>query len=251
MASRFDGRPTLRALVSSEGLPEREPLPRWLAPLPEAVENLGLNLAGLVAAINLGGTAFGFWYYHEQLAYEPLVAWPVVPDSPVATLFIALALLAWTIGRPSEYLNALAFFGCWKLGLWTPFVLAVFATDPAPGFLGANPLWLYLFMFFSHLAMVVQAFVLHRISGFPVRAVAVAAGWYAFNDVVDYLVPIGATPHHTWLVGRTVEGGLVVHPPAVQNPAAAAAVVLTVSATFLALATRVKKLEDRRASTGA
>jgi len=83
------------------------------------------------------GTLFGFWYYGfhplplsdplfvSQFARTPTVMWPFVPDSPVATLFIALSLIAWKRGWNAEWLHALAFFGCIKLGLWTPFVQLV------------------------------------------------------------------------------------------------------------------------------
>ena len=234
----------LRALGSGQGLPEREPLPRWVAPVPEWLENVGLRLATLVALVNLAGTAFGFWYYRWQFSVEPLAMWPLVPDSPVATLFIALAFLAWRVGRPSAYLSALAFFGCWKLGLWTPFVLLYFHE----GFTAVNPWPLYLFLVFSHLAMVLEGFVLHRVTDFPVRAVALAVAWYGLNDVVDYFLPVVGTPHHTWVVGQAVQDGWLTHPTAVHAPAAAAAVTLTLTATFLALATRVKILERRRSA---
>ncbi|MGQ4554833.1 DUF1405 domain-containing protein [Halobellus sp. GM3] len=245
----------LRRLASGEGLPQSDGLPRWLAPLPTWLENVGLRLVWLVVAINLLGTAFGFWYYgfHPlplsdplitwQFATEPVAMWPFVPDSPMATLFIAAAFAAWKLGRANEYLTALAFFGCWKLGLWTPYVLTVFAD----AFLSVTWLPLYAFLFVSHLAMVVQAFVLHRISDFPVRAVAVALAWYGLNDVVDYFVPIVGDPHHTSLpladdAVVAVGGGSTV-----LQLAAAGAVALTFLATFFALATRVKKLERRLA----
>jgi uncharacterized membrane protein YpjA len=244
----------LRPLDRSR-LPDRTPLPRWLAPVPRVVEDVGLRLVWLVVAINLVGTAFGFWYYgfHPlplsdplitwQLANEPPLMWIFVPDSPGGTLFIALAFAAWALGRNNEYLNGLAFFGCWKLGLWTPFVLAVFAD----GFLAATPVPMYLFLFFSHLAMVVQAFVLHRISDFPVKAVAVAVFWYGLNDVVDYFVPIIGSPHHTNLPGQVVGAdGFYTHPTELHLLAAVGAVVLTLTATFLTLSTRVKKLEPQR-----
>jgi len=243
----------LGALVSGEGLPEPDGLPRWLAPLPTWLENVGLRLAWVVVAINLLGTAFGFWYYgfHPlplsdplitwQFAAEPVAMWPLVPDSPMATLFIALAFASWKLGRTNEYLAALAFFGCWKLGLWTPYVLAVFSE----AFLQTTWLPLYVFLFVSHLAMVVQAFVLHRIADFPVRAIAVALAWYALNDLVDYFVPIVGDPHHTSLpladaTVLDVGGGTTV-----LLLAALGAVLLTYAATFFALATRVKKLEGR------
>jgi uncharacterized membrane protein YpjA len=118
-------------------------------------------------------------------------------------------------------------------------VLTVFAD----AFLQTTWLPLYVFLFVSHLAMVVQAFVLHRISDFPVRAVAVALAWYGFNDVVDYFVPIVGDPHHTSLplADEVVIGGTTV-----LQIAAVGAVLLTFAATFFALATRVKKLELRR-----
>jgi uncharacterized membrane protein YpjA len=236
-------RAALRRLVDGDDLPARASLPAWLAPLPRAVENLGLNLVWPVVAANLAGTAFGFWYYRFQFSVEPAVAWPFVPDSPLATLFVALAFAAWALDRPNDYLTALAFFGCLKLGAWTPFVLAAFADAflatvvPPPqavALLGRSLARdaMYAFLFVSHLAMVVEAFVLHRITGFPVRAVLVAVVWYGVNDVVDYLVPVVGT-------------GFMTHPSPTHEVAAAAAIVLTLAATTLALSTRVAALEAR------
>jgi len=254
----------LERLLGDEGLPEAAPLPVWLAPLPRAVENLGLNLVPLIVAINLAGTAFGFWYYRFQFAVEPVAAWPVVPDSPVATLFVALAFGAWYVGRSNDYLVALAFFGCLKLGAWTPFVLATFSegflatvTPPPQVVPVLGPelavYAMYSFLFVSHLAMVVEAFVLHRLSDFPVRAVLLAVVWYGGNDLVDYFVPVVGGPHHTLLPAQTFDAatGLMTHPSPAHEYAAAGAVVLTLAATFLALATRVKKLEAGAATPAA
>ncbi|WP_224449045.1 DUF1405 domain-containing protein [Haloprofundus salilacus] len=226
-----------RGLFGDDGLPSPEGLPRWLAPLPRWLENVGLNLVWVVVAVNLAGTAFGFWYYRFQFAETPLVMWPFVPDSPVATLFIALSLALWRVGHTNEYLNALAFFGCWKLGFWTPFTLTVFAD----GFLAYTATAMYLFLFFSHLAMVVQAFLVHRYSDFPVGAVFVALVWYGVNDVVDYFVPVVGDPHHTML--PFADFTAVYGDVTTLQLAAAGAVTLTLTATFLALSTRVKKFE--------
>ncbi|ESP88956.1 DUF1405 domain-containing protein [Candidatus Halobonum tyrrellensis] len=252
-------RSPLGSLFDGDGLPPADDLPWYVAPLPRWLENFGLHLAALIALVNLVGTAFGFWYYGfqpyplstplitGQLAGEPLAVWPLVPDSPVATMFIGLALGLWWLGRPNEYVNAVAFFGCLKLGLWTPYVLTVFSE----GFLAETPLPMYAFLFGSHLLMAVEAFLLHRFSEFPVRAVFVAVVWYGLNDLVDYFVPVIGTPHHTLVPGQLYDAGLggFTHPSGLHYPAAAGAVVLTVAATFLALATRVGKLEadrDRR-----
>lgn len=220
-------------------IPPRESLPRWLAPVPARLEDLGLRLAWLVVAVNLAGTVFGFWYYRFQFVSTPTVMWPFVPDSPLATLLIALAIAAWKLGREQPWLTALAFFGNVILGLWTPYTLLVFADS----FSYLNPL-MYQFLFWSHLAMVVQALVLHRISDFPVRAVAIALVWYGFDLIVDYFVPIVGEPHLTAL------------PVALDEPmflgadaldvAAAGATTFTLLALFLALSIRVETVQTRR-----
>jgi uncharacterized membrane protein YpjA len=223
-------------------VPAVEGLPRAVAPLPTWLENIGLRLAYPIAALNLLGTAFGFWYYgvHPlpladplfvgQFARTPPVMWLFVPDSPVATLFIGLSLIAWKRGWNSEWLHALAFFGCLKLGLWTPYV------QLGINGLGETPMWLFHFLVWSHLAMAVEAFVIHRYSDFPRWAIGVALGWYLVNDLVDYFVPIVGDPHHTTLVAEITATGIDHSLPA-HDLAAGWAVTLTVFATALAVAT--------------
>jgi uncharacterized membrane protein YpjA len=219
-----------------EPVPDPEPLPWYVAPLPEWLEEFGLRLAWVVVLVNLAGTAFGFYYYGFQFSVTDPVMWPFVPDSPLATLFIAGSLALWKLDRHSEVLSALAFFGCIKLGVWTPFVLLVVEGQ-------GNTFWaMYQFLVWSHLAMVVQAFLIHRYSGFTVRGVAAALLWYGFNDVVDYFVPLVGEPHHTVLEAELVAGGFD-HSVAAHDVAAAAAVVLTMVCVFLALATRAWKLK--------
>ena len=229
-----------RLLRDQQSLPARDDLPWWLSPVPTALENLGLRFVWLVVAINLAGTAFGFWYYRAQFATTPAEMWFFVPDSPMATLFIAGAFALWARGRQHDTLTALAFFGNIKLGLWTPWVLLVFAEE----FLAFTPVPLYAFLLGSHLAMVVQAFVLHRITSFPVRAVGLAVLWYTVDLTVDYFIPLVGDPHHTAIpVARDTPVALGA---TAFQLAAWAAVVLTVLPPFWALATRVQDREAPR-----
>ncbi|MGB9987487.1 DUF1405 domain-containing protein [Salarchaeum japonicum] len=219
-------------------IPARNDLPWYVAPLPDALEDLAFRLLPVIVLVNLVGTAFGFWYYRFQLETTPLLAWVVVPDSPVATLFIGLSLAAYRLDWDAEWLHALAFFGCIKLGLWTPFVQLVVN--------GQGELWwaMYWFLVLSHAAMAVEAFAIHRYASFSVPAVAVAAGWYWFNDVVDYVAPLVGDFHHTTLRAEYVAGAID-HSVRAHDLAAVAAVTLTLLATFLALATRAEKLKRR------
>lgn len=223
-------------MVDSSELPERQPLPRYLAPVPNRLEDIGLRFVWVVVVINLAGTAFGFWYYGGQLATTPIVMWPMVPDSPLATLFIALAFAAWKLGYEIPWLTALAFFGNIILGLWTPFTLVAFYD----AYSFVDPL-MYQFLFWSHLGMVVQALVLYRITDFPVWAVAVALAYYTFNLIVDYFIPLVGEPHHTAIpVDR--EQTMYLGADAL-GVVAAGEVSFTLLALFLALSIRIKKCE--------
>jgi uncharacterized membrane protein YpjA len=230
IGSALDG---YRWLLESEVA--RQDLPRYVAPLPEALENLALNLAWLVVAVNLAGTAFGFWFYRFQFERTPAEMWLFVPDSPLATLFVAGALAAWKLGRPLEWLTALAFFGNVVLGGWTVWVHLAFWDSF--GYL--HPA-MRQFLIWSHAAMVLQAFLLHRISGFPPRAVAVATLWYALDTTVDYFVPVRGDLHHTFI---PIERDAPVFLGAdALGVAAAGAVLLFVAALYLAMLTRIGKL---------
>lgn len=212
-------------------------LPYWLAPLPSRIEELALRYAWVIVAVNLAGTAFGFWYYRFQFAGTPLVMWPWVPDSPLATLFMALSLALWKLDRASELVNALAFYGNIKLGLWTPFVLLAFND----AFLAINPPPMYAFLVVSHLGMVVQAFLVHRYSEFSIPAIAVALAWYSFDLTVDYFVPIVGGPHHTALPFADPTAVEMVGNATAFRVAAFGATLLTIWITYLALATRAEK----------
>ncbi|WP_302081447.1 DUF1405 domain-containing protein [Salinibaculum rarum] len=239
---------SLVARFFDASIPDPKGLPWYVAPLPVWLENVALRLAWPIAIVNLVGTLFGFWYYAGrpmefavggQLGMAPLAAWPLVPDSPVATLFIALSLIAWRLDwSVAEPIHMLAFFGCIKLGLWTPYVQLVL--NGSDGIAA----WLYWFLVLSHLAMAVEAFVIHRYASFSVPAVAVATVWYGFNDVVDYFWPILEGPHHTILRAEVGAGGITHAIPA-HDLAAGWAVVLTILAVFLALTTRVAKLRQK------
>ncbi len=217
----------------------RADLPWYVAPLPAAVENLALNLAWVVVVINLVGTAFGFYYYAFQFTVTPVVMWPFVPDSPMATLLAAAALAAWKLGYPQEWLVALAFFGNIILGGWTVYVHLVFYEQ-------FNYLWepMRQFLIWSHLAMVMQAFIFHRIGAFSPAAIGVAALWYGVDTMVDYFVPIRGALHHTYLPVAHSEPSIL--GGTALGVAAAGAVGLYILALYLGFLTHIEKHHDSR-----
>ncbi|WP_049985050.1 DUF1405 domain-containing protein [Halobellus rufus] len=221
-------------------LPSADDLPAYLAPLPTRLETVALRLVWVLVAVNLAGTVFGFWHYRFQLLDSRLVIWPVVPDSPLATLFMVASLLSWKLGKNRGWIHALAFLGNLKYGFWVVVVQLAINDVLATG----DPYnW---FLLVSHFGMGLQAFVIYRYAEFTIPSVAVATAWFTFNDTVDYFVPIVGDYHHTYFGPRL--GNAVNHDVPAHDVAAAAAVALTILGTFLALAIRVRRLENQ--STG-
>ncbi|MFB6162801.1 MAG: DUF1405 domain-containing protein [Halococcoides sp.] len=243
-----------RVVAHTPAPPATPDRPRWVAPLPRWLEDWGLRLAGPIAIVNLVGTAFGFWYYAGRpadlagglaghLGAVPLWQFPLVPDSPVATLLIATSLIVWRLdpdrswAHHPDWLHVLAFVGCLKLGLWTPFVQLVIN---GPGHVAA---WLYVFLVVSHLAMAVEAFVVHRYARFSIPAIVAGVGWYAVQDIADYTAVLGAPTHTRLAVEWTASG--YDHTCFAHDLAGAGAIVLTFLATGLAIATHRVQAHDR------
>lgn len=214
-------------------VPEVRGLPRVVAPLPTWLENVAFRLVWLVVAVNLLGTAFGIFYYVPQLSATPPVMWPVVPASPLATLYVAVSLSCWRLGydgRLAQLVHVLAFLGCLKYGLWSVYV-QLFVEDA-----GVTPFLLWQFLVWSHAGMALQAFLIPRYAEFPLWTLSVAVGWYVLNDVLDYFVAVFGGPHHTWLNVLLVDGHIDRSVPAFELMAVSA-VAATVLATALAVTT--------------
>ncbi len=169
---------------------------RWLASVP-ASQRWAFALLG----VNAFGTAYGVYWYHEQLAATPPWLWPLVPDSPLATLYFALFLASllqrWPAGRgrgpsadpagaapplrpPRPWLAALAYLANLKYGLWTPAIMVQFwvATGQLT-FEGAH-------LSLSHLGMALQGFLYLRSYPPGLLPGLAAAAWLFLNDYADY-----------------------------------------------------------------
>lgn len=210
---------------------------RLIAPLPRRVEDVCLRYAWLIVLINLLGTGFGFWYYRFQLAATPMSVWPWIPDSPIATLFMALSLALYKLGRQNEVINMLAFYGNIKLGVWTPYTLLLFR-----GEFGHDPA-MFQFLFWSHLLMVAQAFLIQRYATFAPWAIVLALVWYTIDLMLDYFIPIADGPHHTWIPVPRDE--IVFGTLSAFDLIAAGETILTIWITVLAFYTMVV-LRSRR-----
>lgn len=140
--------------------------------------------------INLAGSAYGFWWYRDQLRATPLKYWLVVPDSPGSTLLFSFFLLALLTGAGTVredrargwlgVLGAFAFVSNMKYGLWTAIVL------PQAGIVTGYWTFDHVHLSLSHAGMWVQGF-LYAHSFRPGLAPALAAwAWMYLQDLLDY-----------------------------------------------------------------
>ncbi len=124
-------------------------------------------------------------YYAAQFAATPWYLWPLVSDSPNAVLLFALSLLLYQVrGKRSGILDLFAFIANVKVGLWTVFVLLYYYD----GFFAQNPALQWL-LFWLHIGMVGQAFVLHRDlvrTKVPHFHYLAAIMVFFAHDVIDY-----------------------------------------------------------------
>lgn len=200
----------------------RSPIPPRVARRYLATERV---LALLVAA-NALAVLVGFDFYLRQLRAhaENVVAWLVIADSPLAIVWLVLALYGvLAAGSPTrlrerasftlDLVHTLAFASLLKYGAWTVFALNYFFTAyyPAP--------YAYFTILVAHASMAFEAFLVPYVGRTNRRALAVVVGWFALNDVLDYA--FGLHPH----IRAADPGVLVVVTPALSVASIALAAV--------------------------
>lgn len=163
----------------------------------------------LVSGINGISFVVGILWYWRHLAATPAYLWPVVPDCPLAALFVAAALWMRLRGKASRALDALAWASALKYGIWTVAILSHARTmgaamDP----LSAVLLW-------SHVGMILEAVAYGMLYPPGTYALMVPAGWFLLNDLSDYLLGthpalpvVTQYPLAAWLAPLTTIGAL-------------------------------------------
>ncbi|WEG11345.1 DUF1405 domain-containing protein [Pullulanibacillus sp. KACC 23026] len=73
---------------------------------------------GLLLVINFLGTIYGYYWYRDQLKATPFPLSIFVPDSPTASLFFCLVLVAFLFKRNWPLMEALAVTSLFKYGVW-------------------------------------------------------------------------------------------------------------------------------------
>jgi uncharacterized membrane protein YpjA len=145
----------------------------------------------LVLFINVFGTIYGYIWYKNQLAETKWWLWPLVPDSPTASLFFCFALISLITLKRWLTIEAFAAITLFKYGIWATLMICW------AGLLGGELNWQHYMLIFSHLGMAVQALLYSTYFTFKFKHLGIVALWMITNDVLDYTLGI-----YPWLDSR-------------------------------------------------
>ena len=130
--------------------------------------------------INVLGSAYGYFWYREQLAETPFYLWPFVPDSPLSTTLFAAALLLHLCGADKTMFQVLACTVSIKYGIWAVIMITHYWSSGGPVAPTETMLWL------SHLGMAAEGAIFLRTYRFQINVVMITGAWMLVNDLMDY-----------------------------------------------------------------
>ena len=146
----------------------------------------------LLLLVNLGGTFYGYIWYIPQLVITPDIFLIFVPDSPTASLFFCIVLIAFLFKKNLPLVEALAAVTLLKYGIWAVAMIV------AAGMAGDTLSWQQYMLIGSHLGMAVQGLLYSGFYRIRPWHLAVVAVWTIHNDVIDYIYGM-----HPW-VSRSI-----------------------------------------------
>lgn len=149
--------------------------------------------------VNLFGTIYGYYWYRYQLFETPAIFLPFVPDSPTASLFFTIVMLAFLFKKNLPLIEALAIITLFKYGIWA--VVMNLLVLKETGVL--DPVGYMLIL--SHLGMAVQGLLYAPYYRFKVWHLVVAAIWTLHNEIIDYV--FGMMPKYSVLMEYLPEIG--------------------------------------------
>jgi len=142
----------------------------------------------LLIAANLIGTVYGFIFYYGKQMLDILATQPelilFIPDSPLHTLFLTLALLGVFFSEKRDWFYFFAFAGALKIGAWTTFVLLGFQQ-----FYFAPEIALINFiLLLAHIVLFFEAFLLIGKIELKKWFLLPPLIWFLVGDYSDYIL---------------------------------------------------------------
>jgi uncharacterized membrane protein YpjA len=149
---------------------------KWIYPLLA-----NRSVLKLLLIVNIIGTIYGYYWYGWQLKVTPAIFLPFVPDSPTASLFFVIVLLAFLLGKNWPLIEALAIVTLFKYGIWAVVmnILVYFVQGELD--------WTGYMLIASHGAMAIQGILYAPFYRMKMRHLVIAGIWTFHNDVIDYV----------------------------------------------------------------
>ncbi|TLS35894.1 DUF1405 domain-containing protein [Pseudalkalibacillus caeni] len=135
----------------------------------------------MLLVINVLGTIYGYYWYQWQLVETPLKFLIFVPDSPTASLFFVIVLVAFIMKKNVPLIEALAAVTLFKYGVWAV-VMNVWGIQ-----VSGQVYWENYLLIFSHAGMALQGLLYAPYYKIKAWHLVVVAIWTLHNDVIDYV----------------------------------------------------------------
>ncbi|WP_066312916.1 DUF1405 domain-containing protein [Bacillus sp. FJAT-29814] len=149
---------------------------RWIYPILA-----NRSILWLLLIVNIAGTIYGYYWYGWQLKKTPAIFLPFVPDSPTASLFFVLVLIAFLLKKNWPLLEALAIVTLFKYGIWAVVMnILVFIVQGS-----LDPVGFMLIL--SHFAMAVEGLLYAPFYRIKIKHLLIASIWTLHNDIIDYV----------------------------------------------------------------
>ncbi|WP_436859988.1 DUF1405 domain-containing protein [Staphylococcus caeli] len=130
---------------------------------------------------NLIGTIYGYIWYGSQLNATDIQFKLFVPDSPTASLFLCIAILAYILGKQFPIIEALAFVTLIKYGVWAVIMnILLFIEYDTITIAGCM-------LILSHGIMAIEALIFYPRFKISMVGFVIAMIWVFHNDVIDYI----------------------------------------------------------------
>ena len=143
------------------------------------------RILALIIIINIIGSAFGLYYYWEQLMMTPWYYWLFVPDCPLYTFLLIFALLFIVMGKRFDTFNTITAVGLALYGTWTMLILLYFREvffSPENALMSCA-LWI------SHCGMALESvLLLPYIKKARIVSWAIAGAWFFILGFFNYFV---------------------------------------------------------------
>ncbi|MHB1126890.1 MAG: DUF1405 domain-containing protein [Bacillota bacterium] len=130
--------------------------------------------------INVCGSYFGYFWYSNQLASTERSLWLFVPDSPLASSLMTLAMLVLLAGKRPAAALLVAYTAVIKYGMWAVIMITDYWVKG--GVFSGMDLVLWL----SHLGMALEGALFMRKEDVTLASVAAIGTWMLTNDYMDY-----------------------------------------------------------------